>query len=164
MEIEKSSRHSKIIGEFGEAFLCNWLSRSGFEVTIVDHIGVDVIAYHPKTGRLGITVKSRTRVTGTEAESVNVFLNRKNDRKKLLDACEVFGCDPWVAVYVETTKSAELYLTSLAHFDRTYRPKRTRVNDTWKMGEKQKRAYDVDKNVRHICIEFSVTNWTFPIH
>ncbi len=42
MEIDKSSRHSKIIGAFGEAFLSNWLSRSGFEVTIVDHTGLDV--------------------------------------------------------------------------------------------------------------------------
>jgi hypothetical protein len=38
-EIDKSSRHSKIIGEFGEPFLCNWLSRSGFEVAVVDHTG-----------------------------------------------------------------------------------------------------------------------------
>jgi len=48
MSIEKSTRHQKIIGAFGEHFLCNWLSRSGFEVSIVDHTGIDLIAYNPK--------------------------------------------------------------------------------------------------------------------
>jgi hypothetical protein len=45
MKIVKSSRHQKIIGNLGEDLLCNWLSRSGFEVTVVDHTGIDVVAY-----------------------------------------------------------------------------------------------------------------------
>ena len=45
MEIIKSSRHQKIIGTFGENLICNWLSRSGFEVAVVDHTGIDIIAY-----------------------------------------------------------------------------------------------------------------------
>lgn len=58
--IEKSTRHHQIVGRFGEHCVCNWLSRSGFEVCIVDHTGMDVIAYHPVSKeRLGITVKSR---------------------------------------------------------------------------------------------------------
>jgi len=36
IEIEKSSRHQKIIGDLGENIICNWLSRSGFEVAIVN--------------------------------------------------------------------------------------------------------------------------------
>jgi Holliday junction resolvase-like predicted endonuclease len=164
MEIEKSSRHSKIIGAFGEAFLCNWLSRSGFEVTIIDHTGLDIIAYHRKSRcRLGITVKSRTRGRGKEAESVNVFFNRKRpgDRAKLRAACNAFACEPWVAVYVETAGSADLYLMSLKHYDQTYCQNKSRAVDTWKMGKKQKRAYDLDKNVQHISVEFRETNWTF---
>lgn len=38
MEIRKGSRHQKVIGDFGENLICNWLSRSGFEVVLVDHI------------------------------------------------------------------------------------------------------------------------------
>ena len=49
MEIVKSSRHGKVIGSFGENIICNWLSRSGFEVIIVDHTGLDIIAYNPST-------------------------------------------------------------------------------------------------------------------
>jgi len=85
MEINKSSRHQKIIGNFGEQLICNWLSRSGFEVIIVDHTGIDIIAYNPKTmQRIGISVKSRTRNIGKKEEAVYIFSFRKgkNDRKK----------------------------------------------------------------------------------
>lgn len=164
LEIEKGSRHSKIIGAFGETFLCNWLSRSGFEVSILDHTGLDLVAYNPRTGRrLGITVKSRTRHAGKETDSVNVFFNRKqpSDRDKLLAACKAFACDPWVSIYVETGRRADLYLMSLEHFDRVYCPNKSCAVDAWKMGEKQKREYDMDKDVQHICVEFKALNWAF---
>lgn len=50
MDIIKSTRHQKIIGNFGENIICNWLSRSGFEVTVVDHTGIDIVAYNPSEG------------------------------------------------------------------------------------------------------------------
>src|SRR5512139_4061562 len=99
MDIVKSSRHQKVIGKFGEFIICNLLSRSGFEVTIVDHTGIDVVAYHPATEkRIGITIKSRTRVVGLEDDSVNLFSyqNGKNDREKTLSACKSFACEPWI--------------------------------------------------------------------
>lgn len=40
--IKKSTRHQHIIGKYGEYLVCNWLSRSGFEVGIVDHTGIDM--------------------------------------------------------------------------------------------------------------------------
>jgi hypothetical protein len=62
MEITKGNRFAKIIGNFGESAVCNWLSRSGFDVALVDHTGIDIVAYRPVTGeRLGISVKARTR-------------------------------------------------------------------------------------------------------
>lgn len=123
MKIKKSTRHQKVIGNFGEILICNWLSRLGFEVTLVDHTGIDIIAYNPSTKqRLGITVKSRTRNIGKEKEPVNILSYRKgkNDRQKLLDACETFACEPWMAIYVETLKSADVYLTSLENYDKKY--------------------------------------------
>lgn len=166
MDIAKGSRHSKIIGEFGEAFLCNWLSRSGFEVTTVDHTGLDLIAWHPPTKRrLGITVKSRTRDAGREAASVNILSNQRDhdDRAKLLQACEDFACEPWLAIYVETSKSADLFLTSLEHYDSTYRPKKSRAIDTWKMGGKDAQAYELDPDVGHVRITFNGSNWPWPV-
>ena len=160
--ITKSSRHQKIVGDFGERLVCNWLSRSGFEVFVVDHTGMDIIASrrHSKH-RLGITVKSRTRASGMEFESVNLFKTAKGDRQKLQEACETFGCEPWIAIYVECVEAADLFLTSLSNYDKKYGTKR-RVIDDWKMTEKQKREYRLDTEVQHIEIRFNPENWRLP--
>ena len=158
-EINKSTRHAKIIGDFGEALVCNWLSRSGFEVTIVDHTGIDVLAYNSKTrNRLGISVKSRTRVKGTEATSVNIFSYQKgkNDRQKVMDACKAFAAEPWIAIYVESSNCADLFLLSLEHYDNEYRSKQKKAIDDWKMGQKYIERYKADHRVSHIQINFSV--------
>jgi Holliday junction resolvase len=162
MGITTGSRHQKIIGDFGEHLICNWLSRSGFEVVLVDHTGLDIVAYNPATGgRLGITVKSRTRRPGREQAAVNVFLYQKgkNDREKLLAACKAFACEPWIAVYVEADKFADLYLTSLAHYDEKYRGRDGRAIDDWKMTNKFREQYDADPEVKHIRISFEATHW-----
>lgn len=164
MEIIKSTRHQKIIGNFGENLICNWLSRSGLEVTLVDHTGVDILAYNPSTKqRIGITVKSRTRNIGKENTKVNIFSYQKgkNDRKKLLDACKAFACEPWIAVYVETSESADIYLTSLKNYDEKYRGRKGKTIDDWKMRRKDKELYTKDQGVKHIGIEFQATNWNW---
>jgi len=165
VEIVKSSRHQKIIGNFGEVLLCNWLSRSGFEVAVVDHTGIDLVAYNPNTGqRLGISVKSRTRRKGTETESVNIFSYQKgkNDRQKVQDACKAFACQPWIAIYVESSELADLFLLSLDHYDQKYSGKANRVVDDWKMGEKHRKSYESDPNVKHIRMDFSRSSWNWP--
>lgn len=162
MHIEKSSRHQHIAGKFGEYLLCNWLSRSGFEVAIVDHTGLDLVAFDQRTEqRLGITVKSRTRNIGKEATQVNVFSYRegKNDRQKLINACTSFGCEPWIAVYVETSQFADLYLTSLDNYDGKYRTGEGRALDTWKMAPKYRALYVQDKEVKHIRADFDRDGW-----
>ena len=164
MDITKSSRHKKIIGNFGENIITNWLSRSGLEVVLVDHTGIDIIAYNPSTKqRLGITVKSRTRNIGKEKDSVNIFSyqKRKNDRQKLLNACEVFACEPWIAVYVETSEYANVYLTSLRNYDEKYRNRKGKAIDDWKMGKKNKDKYEKDSEIKHIKIKFHATNWSW---
>jgi Holliday junction resolvase len=165
MSIQKSTRHSRIIGEFGERLLLNWLSRSGFEVCVVDHTGIDVVAYHPKTKkRLGITVKSRTRSPGTETVDVTVLSYGKalSDRDKLMEACKAFACEPWIAVYIETVDRANLYLTSLEHFEKQYKTKKAQATiDVWKMGQKHTEMYETDPEVRHIEMRFCTTKWSW---
>lgn len=164
MEIEKSSRHQHIIGKYGEYMLCNWLSRSGFEVAIVDHTGLDLVAFNPITKkRLGITVKSRTRNVGTETTNINIFSYResKNDRKRLIDACDAFGCEPWIAVYVETMKSADLYVTNLDNYDKKYRGKAGRAMDTWGMTSKHRASYEKDKEIKHVRADFFGDGWVW---
>lgn len=165
--IEKSSRHRHIVGRFGEYLVCNWLSRSGFEVCIVDHTGLDLIAYHPRRDqRLGITVKARTRLPGTERDSVHFFREAKNDqgksdRDKLRDACKAFSCEPWIVVYAECDAHADLFLTSLANYDKKYRVAEKKV-DGWTMTEKRTKEYGSDPETRHIRIEFKGVHWWEP--
>jgi len=157
--IEKSSRHQKIIGNLGEHLVCNWLSRSGFEVSVVDHTGIDIIAYNPITQqRIGITVKSRTREQRV-TESVNIFNNRKNDREKVESACMAFGCDPWLAVYVETEGYADLFLTSLANYDEKCRTAEGKTVDDWKMSKRWLEHYEEDPEVMHLHISFEARKW-----
>jgi hypothetical protein len=162
--IVKSTRHSKIIGDFGELAICNWLSRSGFEVAVIDHTGIDIIAYNPQSReRLGITVRSRTRTAGTEGSSVHVFsyLNGKNEREKARAACTAFGCELWIAVYVEATRHADIFLTSETNYDAKYRGVAGRVRDDWKMGARHRKLYESDPAVKHLRIEFDVKNWAW---
>ncbi len=151
-------RHTEIVAHFGEYTVCNWLSRSGFVVSVVDHTGMDILACDPKKGRLGITVKSRNRKPGKENESVFIFSRKNKDREKLKSACTAFGCDPWIAVYVECTHYADLYLTSLDHYDSNYRKKNV-VTDAWRMGNELRKQYASDPGVRHLHLTFDETKW-----
>ena len=150
-----------MIGDFGEHLICNWLSRSGFEVAIVDHTGIDIVAYNPANKqRLGISVKARTRFPGTETSDVRLFAE-VSDRKKLLDACAAFGCDPWLAVYVEATDGGDLYLTSLEVFDSIYTALAGRPCRAWRMTSRYTNAYSENANVCHVKISFDACNWRF---
>jgi Holliday junction resolvase len=159
--MEKSSRHSKIIGEFGEHLVCDALSKSNFEVVRVDHTGLDIIAYDKENKkRLGITVKSRTRDGGTVNESINVFSHQsgKDDRKKLLEACEYFGCEPWVAIYSENEDEADLYLVSLETFNKYHGGK---AIEQWKVSTKMRKQYIEDPEVKHLNFKLDSNRWRF---
>src|SRR5450759_1235279 len=99
MEVNKSSRHSKITGNFAESLVLYWLSKYGFECALVDHTGLDVIARNRHTNELmGISVKARSRNTGTEGQYVSI----PNDNfPKLGAACEAFGCSPYFALVID---------------------------------------------------------------
>jgi Holliday junction resolvase-like predicted endonuclease len=159
MEIDKSSRHSKIIGNFGESLVCNWLSRSGFETAIIDHTGIDIIAFNPKfKQRLGISVKSRTRKAGTESESVNIIKREK--RHLISEACNAFSCEEWLAIYVEATNEADLYMTSFENYESKYLNPEKKMMD-WKMSENYVQKYKLDDKVHHIHLKFQEINWNF---
>src|SRR5262249_17028526 len=69
--MEKSSRHSKITGDFAEVLVLYWLSKYGYECAWVDHTGIDLIAFKGSE-RMGISVQCRSRYPGTEKRSVSV--------------------------------------------------------------------------------------------
>ena len=96
--IEKSSRHPKITGDFGEHLTLYALSKHGFECARIDHTGMDIIARHPHTTELmGISVKSRSRDEKRANATMNV---RGYNFKKLADACVAFGCKPYFSLVI----------------------------------------------------------------
>lgn len=159
MSFQKSERHQKIIGQFGELLVCNRLSCSGFEdVMLVDHVGIDVIAYHKDFGHLGISVKSRARNRkGSEEESVNLFAS---DDDKLERICNRLKLIPWIAVYAETKNGGDLYLTSLKNY-RTFQAGNLTPTKicVWNMRKKHKDAYALDNGVMHFHVDFAEKNW-----
>ena len=110
---KKSSRHSKITGDFAEALVLYWLSRDGFECMRVDHTGIDLLARNRHTDELmGISVKSRSRYTGTEYGAVSI---KSADLDKAAAACKTFACSPYFAIVVDGGERLWLFLTSLEH-------------------------------------------------
>src|SRR6185295_6261025 len=108
MKLTKSSRHSKITGDFGEAIVLYLLSRHGFECARVDHTGIDLIARRPDSKEvLGISVKSRSRQTGTE----NSHLALPHEGfVKAKAACDAFGCTPYIALVVDAGERIRVFL------------------------------------------------------
>jgi Holliday junction resolvase-like predicted endonuclease len=157
--MEKSSRHAKITGDFGEALVLYWLSRSGFECARVDHTGIDLIARRPRSDeRLGISVKSRSRVPGTEADSVNI--GRPADLAKVAAACDALQCVPYFAIVVDATPRMSVFLLSMEHLARLY-PARTGRTGliSWSMTPNRVKQYSADSSIRTLHFAIDSENW-----
>ncbi len=138
----KSSRHSKIAGDFGEALVLYWLSKSGFECASVDHTGIDIISRNPTTQKLmGISEKTRTRDRGTERESVTIH---SGDFTKMDAACEAFGCTPYFAIVVDAEDAIRAFITSKSNFLKLAPKKK---HSYWKMHTSALADYSKDEEV-----------------
>ena len=120
------------------------------------------MAYHPLSKhRIGVTVKSRTRIPRLENESVTLFAgDATKGHHKIAQACQAFNCEPWLAVYVETSHGGDLYLLPLEVYKERYRYLiRKTKGDYWQMKPKYKKLYDQARDVMHIKIKFEPVNW-----
>jgi hypothetical protein len=159
MEILKSSRHSRIAGDFGEALVLYWLSKGGFECAQVDHTGIDLIARNRHTQELmGISVKTRTRYAGTETASVNLS---HDGFDKAREACRAFGCQPYYAIVVDAGGAIRCFLLSLARLEELA-PGRGRMS-YWRMSPAQLAVYCSDPSIRFLELgETRCTFWSTP--
>jgi Holliday junction resolvase-like predicted endonuclease len=149
--MQKSTRHSKITGNFGEALILYWLSKRGFECANVDHTGIDLIARRPSTDEvLGISVKCRSRTAVNDEAGVNLL--HEND-KKIESACRAFGCVPYVAVVVDQGSTVRGYLTTLNHA-RTQYP-----GQSWRMSSGMMKRYENDPLVEWFELASQAGDW-----
>jgi len=155
MEILKSSRHSKITGDFAERLILYWLSKYGFECAYVDHVGLDIIARNPHNGEvMGISVKSRSRITGREDSSLNV----SNEHvEKLQTACKAFNCQPYFALVIDARDSITVYILRTAHLLKLCPP--GKVISSWSMTKAWQAKYISDPEIHTFHFSTRTGNW-----
>ena len=154
-EISKSSRHSKITGDFAERLVLYWLSKYGFECAYVDHVGLDLIARNPHTRELmGISVKSRSRIAQRERAHV---LFPTDNLDKLDGACTAFGCKPYFAIVVDAGQTITTFILSKAHLLELSPP--GKAGTSWSMSEASLERYASDSDVRMFRFTTETVNW-----
>jgi len=155
MEMLKSSRHSKITGDFGEALVLYWLSKHGFECARVDHTGIDIIARNSHTDEvMGISVKSRSRNPGKEKTYVRI---PNDDLKKAQDACDKFNCKPYFAIVVDTGDLIRVFVTRKSHLEQLFPPRTTSLG--WKMTAHHIAQYYNDPEIGILELNVAKTRW-----
>jgi hypothetical protein len=155
MILNKSSRHSKITGNFGEGLILYWLSKYGFECALVDHTGIDIIAKNPHTKEvMGISVKGRSRNTGKEGQ----YLRISNDNfPKAEEACRAFGCIPYFAIVIDEGETIYAFILSMEHLLKIHPMAQT--SSGWKMTEKWLNQYIEDPKIKVIKFTHETLSW-----
>lgn len=155
MEITKSTRHSKITGNFGESLILYWLSKYGFECAAVDHTGIDIIARNPHTQEImGISVKSRSRNIGAEEEYINI---PNSNFSKMEAACTAFGCVPYFAFVVDAADTIRGFILSMDHLLKISPKGKTASG--WKMSKRYLELYEKDPDIKMFEFKTRTTRW-----
>ena len=155
MKINKSTRHSKIAGDFGETVILYWLSKYGFECALVDHTGIDIIARNPRTQEImGLSVKSRTRPKGAEEEYVRIPNDNLN---KAEVACQAFGCKPYFAVVVDAGDTIRAFVVSMKRLLEIF--PRGKTETGWKMSQQYLTRYAQDPTIMAFEFKTKTAKW-----
>jgi Holliday junction resolvase-like predicted endonuclease len=155
MEVTKSSRHSKITGDFAEALVLYWLSKYGFECARVDHTGIDLIARNPTTNEImGVSVKSRSRTSHTANDSITIPADNFTKAQKASDA---FGCVPYFAIVVDAKETIRVFITSMAHFMKVF-PVRQHAA-YWKVSRQYLNKHLTDDKIMVFQFEAKTIRW-----
>ena len=156
LSVTKTTRHAKICGNFGEVTILYWLSKYGFEFAIVDHTGIDITARNPHSPHeiMGISVKSRTRTTKTEQDSITI----PNDKfEKAKAACSAFGCVPYFAIVVDAGETIRAFILSVCHLLAYFPQGKTAVY--WKMTDEYLKRYAAGPGIKTFEFKTQTTRW-----
>jgi len=155
MKINKSTRHSKITGDFGETVVLYWLSKYGFECALVNHTGIDIIARNPHSKEImGISVKSRSRNEGKEEDYLTI---PNKEFAKADAACTAFGCVSYFAIVVDAGDSIRGFILSTNHLLSIF-PKR-KLASGWKMTGQYLKRYSNDPEIKMFEFKTKTIKW-----
>jgi hypothetical protein len=153
---KKSSRHSKIVGDFAEGLVLYWLSKYGYECARIDHTGIDLIARSPNGPEvLGISVKSRDRYDHREKASVNLPADGIVKARK---TCEAFGCVPYYAIVVDAAAAVRCFMLSLDHLE-AVAGGTLGAQRYWRMGSKDISRYAADPLIQGFILQTTSCSW-----
>lgn len=155
MKVNKSTRHSKITGDFGEGIVLYLLSKYGFESANVDHTGIDIISRNFITNEvMGISVKSRSKSDGAEGSYISI----PNDNfDKVEKACNAFNCVPYFAIVSDEKEKMYVFILSMKHLLELF-PKREKMS-SWKMTDKHVESYLKDSEIMSFQFDYKNHNW-----
>lgn len=155
MDLLKSTRHSKITGDFGETLVLYWLSKYGFECAKVDHTGIDLIARNPHTAEvMGISVKSRSRNIGKETEHMRISAD---NFVKARTACESFKCIPYFAIVVDAGSVIRGFLMPMEHLLHIFPT--TESGSSWRMSDNYLQSYYSDPQIKIFELHTKTVSW-----
>jgi len=153
--VEKSSRHSKITGDFGENLVNYWLSRRGFESAVIDHTGIDIISRRPNDEEiLGISVKTRSRSEKNEYEPLNI---KKEDVEKANEACKSFKCTPYFAIVADMNTTIRVFLFTSKHLCKLYKNSPNII--AFSLSKKKIEEYKEDKEIEYFELRKEGIEW-----
>ena len=157
-QVNRSTRHAKICGNFFENLVLYVLSRNGFETALVDHTGIDILARNPISGEyLGISVKGRTRNSGERAGRVKID-NFQDHLDKIDSACVAFGnATPYLAVLVDANNEINGTLVPVKNVKEKYWSGDRNLN--WGMGKESLNIYKTDPDTRLFTLKFGDSIW-----
>lgn len=153
--INKSTRHQKITGDFGEHLTLYLLSKYGFECAKVDHTGIDIIARNPHTQEvMGISVTMRSREVKNASKSVG---RNSGHVEKLKSACEAFKCTPYFSFVIDRDEKMSVFIVALETFLKFTPNGRSVLN--WKMTPAAIEMYSKHKKIYRWESNHKVESW-----
>lgn len=153
--MQKSTRHSRITGDFAEAFVLYHLSKAGYECAIVDHTGIDIIACSADgLQRKGISVKARSRYDGTEGSSINLY---SDDFAKARSACKSFGCSPYYAILVDAPTVIRCFLLPLDEVEALVTG--SGATRYWQMSDQLLKRYFANSRIQYLEYTLTQSSW-----
>lgn len=121
--MDKSKRHAKITGDFGEYFVLYLLSKNSFECARIDYVGIDLYAKSNKSGKtIGVSVKTKT--LNSKKPSQGITIDSIERAKK---ACDVFGIEPYLAVVFDQEEHITVIMFPVDKIDEFCTSSKTKI-------------------------------------
>lgn len=124
----------------------------------IDHTGIDLIARNPHTNEvIGVSVKSRCRIAGREAELVSI---PADNFQKAAAACKAFGCTPYFAIVVDAAERIRGFILPMSRLLTLCPP--TVRGCYWKLTTRFLQQCADDPEIKAFDFQTRTGNWWTP--